>query len=67
MMIETHRLYLRQLTPEDASDLSLVLSDQESMKHYPHAFSNGEVNEWIERNIKRYKDDGFGLWAAIGP
>lgn len=64
-IFETRRLYLRQLTPEDAYNLSLVLSDQESMRHYPHPFSNEEVKEWIERNIKRYKNDGFGLWAVI--
>jgi len=64
-IFETRRLYLRQLTFEDISSLSLVLSDQESMRHYPHAFSNEEVKEWIERNIKRYKNDGFGLWAVI--
>jgi len=64
-IIETSRLFLRQLTPEDISSLSLVLSDQESMKHYPHAFSNEEVQKWIERNIERYKNDGFGLWAVI--
>jgi RimJ/RimL family protein N-acetyltransferase len=64
-IIETDRLFLRQLTLEDTSSLSLVLSDQESMRHYPHAFSNEEVEKWIERNIERYKNDGFGLWAVI--
>jgi RimJ/RimL family protein N-acetyltransferase len=65
MILETPRLYLRLLTQEDASDLSLVLSDQKSMKHYPHPFSQEEVMAWIERNIKRYNSDGFGLWAVI--
>jgi RimJ/RimL family protein N-acetyltransferase len=64
-IIETRRLFLRQLTLEDTDSLSLVLSDEESMKHYPHAFSAEEVRKWIERNIERYKNDGFGLWAVI--
>jgi RimJ/RimL family protein N-acetyltransferase len=64
-LIETSRLLLRNLTLEDVSNLSLVLSDKESMRHYPHAFSNDEVKRWIERNIERYKNDGFGLWAVI--
>jgi len=64
-IIETHRLYLRQLVPADISSLALVLSDQESMSHYPHAFSDEEVRKWIERNVERYKNDGFGLWAVI--
>ncbi len=64
-IIETHRLYLRQLTLEDTPFLSLVLSDKESMRHYPHAFSEEEVRNWIQRNIERYNNDGFGLWAVI--
>lgn len=64
-IIETERLYLRHLTLEDISSLSLVLSDKESMKHYPHPFSWEEVEKWIGRNIERYKNDGFGLWAVI--
>lgn len=64
-IIETSRLYLRQLTLNDISDLSLVLSDKGSMKYYPHPFSLKEVTLWIERNIERYKKEGFGLWAVI--
>jgi RimJ/RimL family protein N-acetyltransferase len=63
--LETERLILRELEISDRSKLALVLSDLESMIHYPHAFSEEEVNEWIERNIKRYKESGFGLWAVI--
>jgi len=64
-ILETRRLYLRQLTLKDVPDLSLVLSDENSMKYYPHAYSMEEVAMWVERNIKRYKNDGFGLWAVI--
>ncbi|TKG95222.1 N-acetyltransferase [Puteibacter caeruleilacunae] len=64
-IIETNRLYFRQLTFDDVDNLSLVLSDEESMKHYPHAFSHDEVRNWIQRNINRYENDGFGLWAVI--
>jgi RimJ/RimL family protein N-acetyltransferase len=64
-IIETKRLFLRNLTLDDVANLSLVLSDKESMNYYPHAFSADEVKKWIERNIERYKNDGFGLWAVI--
>ncbi|MFA5013548.1 MAG: GNAT family N-acetyltransferase [Bacteroidales bacterium] len=64
-IIETSRLYLRQLIIQYISNLSLVLSDKESMRYYPHALSNEEVEKWIERNIERYNNDGFGLWAVI--
>lgn len=65
LIIETRRLYLRQLNPKDILNLSLVLSDIDSMKYYPHVFSHEEVALWIERNIERYKKEGFGLWAVI--
>ena len=60
-ILETRRLFLRQLTYDDIASLSLVLSDQESMQHYPHPLSKEEIRQWIERNIERYKKDGFGL------
>lgn len=64
-IIETRRLYLRQLTLDDVTNLSLVLSDKESMRYYPHVFSEEEVARWIERNIERYKNEGSGLYAVI--
>jgi RimJ/RimL family protein N-acetyltransferase len=33
------------------------------MEHYPHPFSREESKFWIERNQRRYREDGFGLWA----
>ncbi len=65
IILETERLILRELEPADAGELSKVLSDAESMQHYPHPFSAAEVKDWIERNIKRYHDHGFGLWAVV--
>lgn len=32
---------------------------------YEHAFEDTEVQEWLDRQIKRYKDYGLGLWAVI--
>ena len=64
-VIETDRLILRELTLDDVANLSLVLADKESMAHYPHPFSTEEVRHWIERNLERYRTDGFGLWAIV--
>lgn len=63
--ISTPRLYLRELTLNDKTDLARILSDDESMKHYPRTYSAGEVEQWILENIGRYQRDGFGLWAVI--
>ncbi|WP_205739160.1 GNAT family N-acetyltransferase [Halocella sp. SP3-1] len=65
MIIETKRLYLRELIPEDKTNLMKVLSDPESMVYYPHPFSEKEVENWIYWNIENYKKYQHGLWAVI--
>ena len=35
------------------------------MYAYEHAFSCEEVQEWLDKQLKRYNEDGFGLWAVI--
>ena len=64
MVIETERLYLREMTEEDFPALYKVLADSASMKHYPYVFDENRVRSWISRNIERYRVFGFGLWAV---
>ena len=64
MILETERLFLREMTMGDFDALYAVLSDAEIMQHYPYTFDEERVRSWIERNMDRYKEDGFGLWAV---
>jgi RimJ/RimL family protein N-acetyltransferase len=64
-ILETERLMLRQLAPDDADALALVLSDPETMKYYPAKIDHNETQQWIERNLRRYAEDGVGLWAML--
>lgn len=64
-VIETKRLYLRELVMGDAGDLSKVLSDPESMQYYPAPFDQEKVEKWIQWNIDNYKQYNHGLWAVI--
>ncbi|GAK52202.1 hypothetical protein U14_03453 [Candidatus Moduliflexus flocculans] len=64
-VFETNRLILRRLEEDDVDELAKVLSDEESMKYYPHAFTKQEVINWIQWNIENYKQYGYGLWAVI--
>ncbi len=64
-ILETERLYLRELEETDLEAMCRVLQDAEVMYAYEHAFSDEEVREWLERQRKRYREDGFGLWAAV--
>ena len=64
MIIETQRLLLREMDLDDFQALFQVLGDPETMWHYPYTFDGQHVKDWIERNMNRYRRDGFGLWAV---
>lgn len=64
-VLETARLLLRGFVPEDAEALARVLSDPETMRHYPAPLDRVQVEEWIARNRQRYSEDGVGLWAMV--
>ena len=64
MILETSRLFLREMTPADFDTLWAVLGDAENMKHYPYSFDETRVHDWISRNMERYRIFGFGLWAV---
>lgn len=65
MFLETNRLYFREIRQADFKELCEILQDEEVMYAYEHAFSDEEVQTWLERQLQRYKDYGFGLWAVI--
>ncbi|MFA6731709.1 MAG: GNAT family N-acetyltransferase [Sphaerochaeta sp.] len=65
IILETERLLLRELTQEDYPMLSAILQDPQTMYAYEGPFSDEETQAWLERNLKRYKEDGFGLWAVV--
>lgn len=65
MILETERLYLREMDRNDYDSLCLILQDKEVMYAYEHAFDDDEVWEWLNRQMERYHRYGFGLWAVI--
>lgn len=65
-ILNTPRLMLREIVPEDRADMAAILQDPVAMYAYEHAFSDAEVDEWLERQLRRYREDGHGLWAVIG-
>ena len=64
MIIETGRLFLREMEETDIEALEKILGDPGIMRHYPCAFDNTAVRAWIRRNRERYRIFGFGLWAV---
>ena len=65
MIFATERLYLREMNRADYGALCKILQDGETMYAYEGAFSDAEVQEWLERQLSRYQKWGFGLWAVV--
>lgn len=59
MQFETSRLRLRELTMDDINDLHKILSDPESMLHYPALYDLDKSKKWIEWNIENYANMGL--------
>lgn len=62
--IETERLFLREMVPEDFDALYAVLAGSDIMQHYPYTFDEARVRNWICKNMERYRVFGFGLCAV---
>lgn len=56
MILETERLYLREMKQSDFESLCRILQDEETMYAYEGAFSDTEVQEWLDRQIFRYQN-----------
>lgn len=65
MILETERLYLREINQSDFESLCKILQDEAAMYAYEGAFRDDEVQEWLDRQISRYQKWNFGLWAVI--
>ena len=65
MILETERLIVREMTKEDFPALTDMLYDERVMYAYAHTFSEDEAQAWLYNHLRRYKEDGFGLWAVI--
>ena len=47
MMIETERLLLRDYTRDDYNALYEIMSDPETMAHYPAPFDEARTRRWM--------------------
>ena len=65
MILETERLYLRKMDANDFDALCRILQDEETMYAYEGAFTDAEVQQWLDRQLARYAQYDFGLWAVV--
>ncbi len=64
-ILESERLRFRHIVEADFLSLSDLLQDEEVMYAWEHGFSHEEVRGFMERTFARYREDGFGHFAAI--
>lgn len=64
LVLETPRLRLRRFRPGDVDAVFAIIGDVLAMRYYPKTFHRYDAEQWIERNLRRYHDDGYGLFAV---
>ena len=65
MVLETDRLIVREYAAEDFAALFEIVSDRETMQHYPAQLDEDKTRRWIQWNLDNYNKYGFGLWALV--
>lgn len=56
MILKTKRLLLRELKQDDFDDICKLLQDPIVMYAYEGAFSKKEVQEWLDKQLRRYQN-----------
>jgi ribosomal-protein-alanine N-acetyltransferase len=64
LVLETARLRLRELTPDDLPFVATMMGDPEVMRFYPKVLTTAEAKGWLDRQLARYAADGHGLWLV---
>jgi ribosomal-protein-alanine N-acetyltransferase len=61
----TPRLELRALVFDDLDALASLLGDAAALTYWGPPLTRNESRSWIERNLRRYENDGFGRCAIV--
>mgnify|MGYP001627193752 CR=1 FL=1 len=66
LILETPRLYLREITPDDAENAYNLNKDREVIKYTgDDAFESVAAARAFLENYKDYKQYGYGRWAVV--
>lgn len=64
VVMETERLLIRKITRKDIDALLAIMEKPEVMYAWEHGFTKKDVRKWINRQLTRYRKDGFGYFAV---
>ena len=65
IIAETERLRIRHFVSSDFEALHKIMKKPEVMYAWEHGFSESETQDWIDRQINRYHNDGYGYFAVV--
>jgi RimJ/RimL family protein N-acetyltransferase len=64
-VLGTPRLLLREMVQGDLDFVATMLGDAEVSRYYERTFTRADAAAWLDRQLKRYADDGHGLWLVL--
>ena len=64
LVLQTERLSLRRFRRDDVDAIFAIIGDDVAMQYYPKTFNRSDAVNWIERNLRRYREHGYGLFAV---
>ena len=65
IILETERLVLREMTLADLPETRKIVCDEQTMYAWEGAWSERENQEALEKQMRAYRQDGFGRWAVV--
>ena len=64
-ILQTKRLRLREFEAGDVENVRSMFDDAKARLLFREVLAIPDfARRWIERNLERYRTDGFGLWAV---
>ncbi len=63
LLLETPRLRVRELTPDDIEHVCAIFNDAETVQYLSHAKDRTQVQAWIQWAQGNYRLHGWGMWA----
>jgi RimJ/RimL family protein N-acetyltransferase len=64
-VFETERLTVRKFMQDDLPMLFGMMGKEEVMYAWEHGFSKNETRKWLNRQLTRYRKDGYGYYAVL--
>ena len=63
-ILQTPRARLREFTEDDLDVLVPLVADPEQMRFYPSTRTRDDARAWIQLNLRRYVEPGYGFWLV---